>query len=190
MVLNSILAAPLILLTLVGSLNYKVDNNQSKMKILGDSNAHEWEEFVNELDGKAVINAESKESFSIESLSFRAKVESIESTKGKIMDGKTYDALKMEEHPYITFKLDKVVKSSPVDQGVWLNTKGYLNIAGVEKYVDMDVKAIFSNSKSIRFEGTKTFNMSEFGISPPTAMMGSMKVKDEVTIKFNIIYTN
>jgi polyisoprenoid-binding protein YceI len=190
MVLLNILTQSIISLTLAGVLQYNVDNGESRMKILGDSNVHEWEEYVKEVGGNASIRANSKEDFVIESLSFKAKVKSIESTKGSIMDNKTYDALEADDHPYITFTLDKVIKSTPVDQGVWLNTKGWLTVAGIKQYINLDVKAIFSGPEKIRFEGSKSFKMSDFGIDPPTAMMGSMKVKDEITIKFNVVYTN
>jgi hypothetical protein len=40
-------------------------------------------------------------------------VKSIKSTKGSIMDNKTYDALKAEAHPKITFKLER---ATPVKQ--------------------------------------------------------------------------
>ena len=165
--------------------SYKVSGS-SKMKITGSSNVHEWEENVNKTTGNASMDA--SENFQIDQLVFKAEVTSIKSTKGSIMDNKTYEALKSDKHPYIIFELDKVLKASPVSGGYWLNTQGYLTIAGTKKLVKLDVKAILNSDGSIAFEGTKVFNMSEFGIDPPTAMMGSMKVGDEVKIKFKIYY--
>ncbi|HAE13030.1 MAG TPA: hypothetical protein DCG24_02300 [Bacteroidetes bacterium] len=167
--------------------NYTLSSGSSKMKITGGANVHEWDETVNKLSGDARITIGS-DVFDIISLNFKADVKSIESSKGSIMDDKTYEALKASKYPYITFELDKVLKASPVSNGYWLNTQGYLTIAGSRKLVKLDVKAIYTDASSIAFEGTKTFNMSEFGIDPPTAMMGSMKVKDEVKIQFKVYY--
>ncbi len=165
--------------------SYKVAGS-SKMKITGSSNVHEWEETVNKTSGNASIDA--SENFTVDQLVFKAEVTSIKSTKGSIMDNKTYEALKSDKHPYITFELDKIIKASAVAGGYWLNTQGYLTIAGSKKLVKLDVKAIINSDGSIAFEGTKVFNMSDFGIDPPTAMMGSMKVGDEVKIQFKIYY--
>jgi polyisoprenoid-binding protein YceI len=167
--------------------SYNVSSGSSKMKIYGGSNAHDWDETVKKVSGSGKMQI-GTDVLTIEQLSFKADVKSIESTKGSIMDEKTWDALKSDKHPYITFELDKVLKSSPVSGGMWLNTQGYLTIAGVKKLVKLDVKALYTGPTSIAFEGSKTFNMSEFGIDPPTALMGSMKVKDEVKIQFKVFY--
>lgn len=167
--------------------SYNVSSGSSKMKIYGGSNAHDWDETVKKVSGTGKMQI-GTDAITIEQLSFKADVKSIESPKGSIMDEKTWDALKSDKHPYITFELDKVLKASPVTGGMWLNTQGYLTIAGVKKLVKLDVKALYTSPSSIAFEGSKTFNMSEFGIDPPTALMGSMKVKDEIKIQFKVFY--
>ena len=49
----------------------------------------------------------------------------------------------------------------------------------------MDVNyEIYSNI--IVFRGELTLKMSDYEISPPTALMGTIKTGDEVTIRFSI----
>ena len=43
---------------------------------------------------------------------------------------------------------------------------------------------------SVQFIGSVTFNMTNFNIDPPTAVMGTIKTGDEITIKFQVIYSN
>jgi hypothetical protein len=38
----------------------------------------------------------------------------------------------------------------------------------------------------IKFSGSYTLKMTDFKMSPPTAMMGTIKVGNEVTIKFDL----
>ena len=41
----------------------------------------------------------------------------------------------------------------------------------------------------VSLEGEKTFNMTDYGIEPPTALFGTITTGDEVTIKFKSILT-
>jgi hypothetical protein len=38
----------------------------------------------------------------------------------------------------------------------------------------------------IRFKGSKQFKMTEYGVKPPTLMLGTMKVGDPVTVSFDL----
>lgn len=169
------------------SRTYKLVSGSS-MKISGDSNAHEWEEQVKKMSGSATAETDGKTTFTLSQLNFKAEVKSIESSKGSIMDDKTYDALNADKYPYITYDLSKVKTVSAVQGGFWLTTEGYLTMNGVKKLMAIDVKAIINSNGSVSFEGNKSFNMSLFGIDPPTAMMGAMKVKDPVRIDFKVTY--
>lgn len=160
----------------------------STMKISGGSNSHDWSEEVKTMSGSATIATDNKTTFTLSQLNFKAEVKSIKSTKGSIMDNKTYEALNAEKYPYITFDLVKVKTVSAVSGGFWLTTQGNLTMNGVKKLMDIDVKAIINTNGSVSFEGNKSFNMSLFGIDPPTAMMGAMKVKDAVRVDFKVTY--
>jgi polyisoprenoid-binding protein YceI len=67
-----------------------------------------------------------------------------------------------------------------------MSTKGALTIGGVTKIVTMNVQA--DASSGVSFSGDITFKMSVFEIDPPTAVFGTIKTGDEITIKFNAQY--
>jgi hypothetical protein len=62
-------------------------------------------------------------------------------------------------------------------------------MAGTTKNIDMTVKAKILPNGDIQLIGSKKINMTEFGMKPPTAVLGTIKVGPEVTINFDLIVT-
>jgi len=40
---------------------------------------------------------------------------------------------------------------------------------------------------TIRFKGSKQFKMTEYGVKPPSLMLGTMKVGDLITVSFDLV---
>lgn len=156
---------------------YKIDK-ESKIFIHGTSTLHDWTSETNEISGEAKIST--NPDLDISSLEFKVKAESIESGKSK-MNSITYDALKTETHPFISFKLNNVKK---IDNNRIYAT-GYVSIAGVKKLIDVTGTYFTEDNNKVIF-GTKKIDMTEFNIDPPTAMFGTIVVGKEVEIEFNI----
>jgi polyisoprenoid-binding protein YceI len=102
------------------------------------------------------------------------------------MDDNTYEALKEEDHPVIKYEFRSMDNVKVDGNTTTMSTKGALTIGGVTKIVNMNVKA--DTSTGIAFSGDITFKMSVFEIDPPTAVFGTIKTGDQVTIKFNAQY--
>jgi polyisoprenoid-binding protein YceI len=64
-------------------------------------------------------------------------------------------------------------------------TEGELTISGQTKTIAMDVE-LTTLPDAIKFKGSYTLNMSDFGIKPPKLMMGAIKVKDPITVRFDL----
>ena len=105
------------------------------------------------------------------------------------MDDKTYDALKGAKYPYITFKMLSVKSMTKSGSGYALKINGELTIAGVTKNVDINGTVSVKENGKLYIETSKALKMTDFGIDPPTAMMGAMKVGNDITIKFKLNYT-
>jgi polyisoprenoid-binding protein YceI len=150
------------------------------MSILGTSNLHDWESDVSMLKGRANIQVNEHQIEKIENLSLTIPVESIESGNS-IMNGKTYTALKFKEYPNIEYKLTKLESVN----GKVIAANGLLTVAGVTQKMDFPVNYEV-NTKNVNVTGTITFKMTDFNISPPTALLGTLKTGDEVTISFSI----
>lgn len=166
-----------------GQGNYHMSN--FSMVIKGTSNLHNWQSNCKEVRGTGSITMDEGTLKSINSLTVEVPCKSIKSEKGSIMDNKTYDALKADKYPNITYKLDKITslnKKTNYD----INASGNLTIAGTTKKVDMYVQGKVGGDGSFTFSGSKKLKMTDFGIKPPTALMGTMTVGDEVEIVFSV----
>ena len=159
--------------------SFEIASNSS-MSILGTSNLHDWESEVCKLNGSAIILLTENKIENIENLSFTIPVESIESGNF-IMNGKTYAALKNDEHPNIKYQLTQF----EIENGKVIKSKGLLTVAGITKELDFPVTCAITN-KDVNVKGEITFKMTDFNVSPPTALLGTLKTGDEVTIAFSI----
>lgn len=153
----------------------------SKISVAGTSTLHDWESEVGEVNLQASIEMKEGKLQAISSLSLRIPAKSIKSTKGRIMDNKTYEALKAEDHPNIRFKLT----ASQIKDNNQLIATGQLAIAGSTKTVSFPVMMKRGIDDSITFSGSYSLLMSDYGMEAPTALMGSIKTGDQVTVKFS-----
>lgn len=90
--------------------------------------------------------------------------------------------LKKEEHPHIIFTVHTI---SLVGQN---GTAGVtINIAGVPKRETIH----FTHTKNgswIRVVAKKELTLTQFGIEPPTALFGLVRVKDRIVVNFDVMF--
>ena len=169
----------------VSSQTFTLNNSSSKLTVEGTSSLHDWEEVAEKQKGSIVIDNSGSEP-SISALSVEVDAESLKSGKSA-MDKNTYTALKTNSHKTISFKLTKVKSISKVSDGKFkVSTTGDLSIAGVTNSTDLDFTMELSGS-TVKLNGAKSFKMSNFKIDPPTAVFGTIKTGDEITIKFTSV---
>lgn len=159
-------------------------SNDKKMIVNGTSNAHDWDMQVNNWDLSGQFVFDGNELKDINNLNVEVTVASLESGKN-VMNKKTYEALEEESNPAISFKLQDVKKMQKVGERYAVTASGLLNIAGKSEVTDIFVVLNMESDGSIKFNGNKTIDMTEWGIAPPTAMLGAMKVGPSVTVSFN-----
>lgn len=102
------------------------------------------------------------------------------------LDKNMHKALKVTEHPDITFRLRRLepkANGSGALQGV-----GILKVAGVEREVILDLKTARKES-GLAVTGRVALLMTDFGITPPKAMLGMLKTDPKVTITFETVLT-
>ena len=97
-------------------------------------------------------------------------------TKG--LDSNAYKALNTDKNKEIRFVLRELT-----GQGTSLSAKGDLTIAGVTKPVSFPVKMSSAGNK-ITFEGSLDTRLTTFSVTPPTALLGTVKTEDEITLSF------
>jgi polyisoprenoid-binding protein YceI len=121
-------------------------------------------------------------------MDIKMEVRSIKSTEGSMMNNNTYKALKADNDPEISMVLMNQIKSVKLS-GPAVSSRINLTIAGVTKAVDMPVTATGQKNGNVVFEGSKSIKMTDYGITPPVALFGTMKTGDEITIHFKTEFT-
>ena len=155
------------------------------MSIKGTSNLHDWESSVKELKANGSMTADAAGLQSIQSLTVEIPVKAIKSTKGRVMDNKTYDAFHASDNPYITYKLESATVSKKGD-GYDVSASGKLTMAGATNKIDMTVRGKVEADGSITFTGSKKLKLTDFKMKRPTALLGTVTVGDEVEVLFKV----
>lgn len=152
-----------------------------ELKIDGGSTLHDWTMTTNTAKGEAIMVVEGNQLKSIQSAIVSAQAESLKSgTKG--LDNNAYKALDTSKNKEIRFTLKEITGT-----GSSFQAKGDFTIAGVTKPASFPVKVTQSGNK-FTFEGSFNTKLTNFSIDPPTALLGTVKTKDEVKISFKTTF--
>ena len=98
------------------------------------------------------------------------------------LDKNMHKALKTQEHPDITFRLARV---EPAAAG-GVKLVGTLRIAGVEREVSLNATTR-RNDSGLTVKGELQLLMTDYGITPPKAMLGMLKTDPKVTVTFETV---
>jgi len=159
-----------------GAQEYRSNQVESSMKVSGTSTLHDWEIDVEVFTAKTTLIGDV-----LGNAQFTAEVKSMKSGTST-MDDNTYKALKEDKYPQISFQSTSISGTEAK-----LVVKGNLTIAGVTKPISMTTTLEKWAEKSLTVKGKYTFKMSQFGIDPPRAMLGTIRTGDEITIDFKIV---
>jgi polyisoprenoid-binding protein YceI len=122
----------------------------------------------------------------LEAFDIAIAASSLASPKGDI-DKNMHKALKVQEHADITFRLRTLdTGAGEAAAGIPLKAIGTLTIAGVERDVTLDVTAV-RTGETLTLTGGMDLLMTDFGVTPPKAMLGMLKTDPKVTITFETV---
>jgi polyisoprenoid-binding protein YceI len=152
------------------------------VKILGDSTMHKWEANATVLTVTAVVKPgdllANVKAGALSGLELAIGVDGLQSTESKSMDKNMHNAMESDKAPQITFSLT----SYTVD-GDNVAAKGSLSIHNVAK--DVELKGVLTAKDGVvTVKGSYDLLMSDYGVKPPVMMLGTVKVKDLVTIAY------
>ena len=173
--------ASLLLATVAGAARYAPATGSS-VTIEGTSTLHAWTMTGATIKGQ--IDAASPDNAKV---IVTIPVTSIKSEHSK-MDKLMAEALKARQHPEIRYELlqSSLTKGSP-EANFAVTAKGKLTIAGVSRDVELAVTGARNAEGKYVLTGSAPLKMTEFGIKPPTAMMGTIKTGDDVKVTFRWI---
>lgn len=154
--------------------------------------AHDHEIGVKSFTGKIVVPESGASGGSLEldvdatSLAVLDKKPS-EEDKKKIYNSMHNEVLESAKYPKIAFKsasVSDLKQTGGENYGFLLN--GDLTLHGVTKRIAVPI-SLTINAQQLRAEGKYTLRQTDFGIKPYSAAGGTVKVKNEITVNFNIV---
>jgi polyisoprenoid-binding protein YceI len=166
--------------------------SESKLWIEGGSNLHDWTCKASSIDAAIDVDTAMAKTGTVsptllQKVQVKVPVRNLKCGNGK-MDNNLYKALKANETPEIGYILASFdVVPGEATGSFTLKTVGALTIAGTEKSVQMDVSATRSSDGSIRATGALPLLMTDFGVKPPTALLGTLRTSNKVTVKFELV---
>jgi len=162
--------------------------SDTQLFIDGTSSLHDWTCEVPGTSGSfATAATESGAPFAIESGKVSVTVDDIECGK-RVMNNKLKDALTINDAETIDFVLGSATVTAQDGNAFTLAIAGDLSIAGTTQAVDLTAEGTMQDG-TIRFEGSHTMLQTDFGVDPPTALLGRLKTGDEVTVRFVVTAT-
>jgi len=173
-----------------------VPQDSSRLWIAGRSNVNQFECESREHRGEAIIfqtRTITGDTVTVDEdatkIMIEIDVEGIECGRSR-MNRDLRNALKADDFPNITFVFNEIVTvsngtSNP--NSVKLEVSGSLTVAGVTRGVNVDLTGYTLDNNRVRATGSKEIRMTDFGVEPPTAMLGLVKADNELTVHFDLI---
>jgi polyisoprenoid-binding protein YceI len=164
---------------------YELSKEGNEILINGTSNLHDWNMNVTESSCEAEFDTEGLRLKSINKVIFSCNPSDIKSNSN-LMDKKTYEALKAEKFPLIKFSFSSGTEIKSDNRNFSGNLKGTLLVAGVTRDVEVPFTGFVNDDNSLKVEGSVDLKMSDFKISPPTALLGALKTGDSISVSFSL----
>jgi len=158
---------------------------KSDLIVKGTSSMHDWVMTAEKFNCSVLVN-NTGNTFVIKDVNFTCN--STLKSDNSIMDKKAWDALKTKEFKSIQFASKEVIAINSTNQKTEGTIQGELKLKGITKKISLPYKGELDELGNLNIKGDLKLKMSEFGIDPPTALMGSLKTGDEVTVSFQIVF--
>lgn len=149
--------------------------------VAGTSNVHGWTCAAGRFTGTGDGTPTAAGLTALSALTVTVPVAQIDCGNGQ-MNRKLRDALLATTSPTIRF----VLSNATVSNRSTITANGQLTIAGQTRPVRITAQGQPVSGNRFRFTGTVPLLMSQYGIRPPTAVMGTMRTRDAVTIRFDV----
>jgi polyisoprenoid-binding protein YceI len=158
------------------------------LKVMGSSNVHDWEMVSSTMQSKGDFKFNANHVLtSINAFQLTVDSKTLKS-KHSSLDNRAYKVMKTTQHPKIVYNLRSTDITTVSKNKYLVKTLGDLTIAGSRQIISMDVHVVVNADNSITCTGTEKIKLSDYGITAPSYMAGTMKVGNDLTIGFAQTY--
>jgi hypothetical protein len=166
---------------------------QSMLQIQGKTNVNSFQCYCAPPASVVGFNAESSsetQKINFKKAALTVLTKSLD-CRHKIMNRDMYQTLKAEHYPTITLSISQVLIPIHSINARWkltgpIATEAYLTLAGIKRKIDLLVTISQPFSNIYRFTAKKSLLLTDFGLTPPTALMGMVKVKNEIILDIDL----
>lgn len=101
------------------------------------------------------------------------------------MNGHMRDALEVEKHRTIEFRMDgyEIVAG---DAGPRVEVTGTLQLHGVTRGIKLRAE-LAEETEGLRVRGMHVLDMKDYGVDPPRLMWGALRVHEDVEVHFDLL---
>ena len=186
-IITSLIAATALVVTTLPAQIWRAAEGTT-VTVTGTSTLHDWRVDSRRIEGTVNVEPSFFETNSpAPVVRVQIPVQSLLSDKDKMND-LMWKALKSEQHPNITYVLTSAERPTVTAKGFNVRTTGQLTIAGTTRPVTMTV-AVAREGERMIVEGSLPITMTQYGMRPPTAMMGTIRTGDVVQVAFRWVTT-
>ena len=174
---------------------------ESKLEVKGGSTIHPFEitamkiGVVADIDPAAAVPypkdsakaiGAALQAGTVKRFEFSVPVATLKSGNGGL-DDNMHKTLKGDAFPVIQFKLVKYQAQAAAPEGKSFPIKatGRLTIAGHEKEIEMNLTGSIVPG-GLRVRGSENILMTDYGIEPPSMMLGAIRVDNRVEVQFDL----
>jgi polyisoprenoid-binding protein YceI len=121
----------------------------------------------------------------IHEIKFSGKAKELKS-ESNLMDKKAYAALRSDKFPEIKFIKTSLTGLLSENNKFSGKLAGDLSVAGETRRVNFPFTGTMGSNRTIDINGEIELKMSDFKIDPPTAMLGTLKTGDAISVSFTL----
>lgn len=166
---------------------YMANLQKSDLVVKGSSTLHDWQMDTEKFD--CVVKAlNDNNKLIIQKVNFSCNSTSLKS-ENSMMDKKAWDALKSDDFKTIQFESNEPNEFLLHDKKIQGKIVGELVLSGETRKLILPFNGEMDETGNVKLTGEVSVKMSEFGIKPPTALMGSIKTGDEITIVYDLNFS-
>ncbi len=169
--------------------------SRAKVTIDGTSNVHDWTAATSTVRlAQAKLSVDVKGAGFWDAIVKPAAIEVFEvvipvttlTSPRTGLDKNMYKALKSDQHKEIAFRLKGLTAKAAAGA---FSAAGVLSVAGVSRDVTLDI-TLGRSGQNLVVRGTTGILMTDFGIDPPRALLGTVRSSPNVTITFEMVMSS
>jgi polyisoprenoid-binding protein YceI len=163
---------------------YTAAEPSGTLTVKGDSTLHAWHATTHVIQGDITLT-----DHEISAMNVTIPVKALKSDKDGL-DRKMHGAMKTDDFPSVTFLLKQSDVPEKLPEGMSGKVRmltGDLTILSTTKSVTLAVTLNNDQAGNLVLMGSKDLTMTDFGVAPPKALLGTVKAKPEITVDFQWI---